>query len=173
MKNKLRQLYRKMFSHTPYMHIKIDLLAYESHRNKDYNFNFISSASLSLISATFFIGMLSVNFKAISTIASIEITLSMLFFALSLSVNSFTLFYLYMAMNDENNKITILIILKYKLFAFIKIFSFLFPALGVLFLISYFNEYIAIASLILFFILSYFYGLVMERAERKTDKILK
>lgn len=173
MKNKKRRAYRKLFSHTPYSRSDIDMLSDELYRNKKYNFHFISSASLSLISATFFIGLLSVNTASISLASYIEISISMFFFAISLSVNSFSLFQLFISSNDEINRTEILITLQYRFFAFIKLASFIFPAIGMLSLIAYFNEYICIISIIFFGVLFYYYGMVMERAKRKAKNILK
>ncbi len=173
MKKKQKRFYRKLFSHTSYSRSDIDMLSDESYRNKKYNFHFISSASLSLISATFFIGLLSVNTTSISLVSYIEILISMLFFAVSLSINSFSLFQLFISSNDEVDKTEILITLQYRFFAFIKLASFISPAIGMTFLIAYFNEYICIISIVFFLILSFYYGKVIERAKRKAKNILK
>lgn len=169
-----RKIYRKLFSsHTTHKGWNITSLSDDNYRSKDYNFHFISSASLSLISATFFIGLLSVNIKSISTVAFIELFMSMLFFSLSISINAFFLFYLFMSLNDESDKVSILITLKYRFFALMKLLSFVFPALGMLSLLLYLNEFIAIISFSIFFILLLCYSKVMSRAERKAYNILK
>lgn len=173
MKNKLKSAYRKSFSHTPYSICDIDMLSDESYRNKKYNFHFISSASLSLISSTFFIGLLGADTKSISSLANIEILIAMLSFAISLSVNSFSLFMLLISSNNEIDKIETLITLQYKFFAKIKVMSFISPVIGMMFLISYFNEYIAIAAFIIFMLLFYYNGKATKRAKRKAIKILK
>ena len=173
MKTKFRKYYRKLFSSsTTHKGLNITSLSDDEYRNKDYNFHFISSASLTLISATFFIGLLSVNIKSISSLAYIELLLSMLFFAISITINSFSLFCLYMALNDEEDKTKLLIIFKYKFFAAMKLISILSPALAMFFLIAYFNEYIAILVLALLIFLLYCYGLVIDRTSRKANNVL-
>ncbi len=173
MKIKCRKFYRMLFSSSStHKGLNITSLSDDKYRNKDYNFHFISSASLTLISVTFFIGMLSVNLKSINNIAFIEIFLSMLSFAVSIAINSFSLFYLYLALNNEQDKTELLIVFKYRFFAIMKLISFLSPALGVLFLVSYFNEYIAISALLLFILLLYCYNRVIYRTSRKAINIL-
>lgn len=172
MTNKQKRAYRKLFSHTPYAKHEMYMLSNESYRRNKYNFYFISSASLSLISATFFIGLLSVNTASINLVSYIEILISMLFFAISLSVNSFSLFQLFISASDEFDKTEILIIFQYRFFAIIKLISFLSPVFGMLFLISYFNEYISIISFIIFILLFHFNSKVAKRAKRKSNNIL-
>ncbi len=173
MKIKCRKFYRMLFSSSStHKGLNITSLSDDKYRNKDYNFHFISSASLTLISVTFFIGMLSVNLKSINNLAFIELFLSMLSFSISIVINSFSLFYLYLALNSEHDKTQLLIVFKYRFFAAMKLISFLSPALGVLFLISYFNEYIAMASFLLLILLLYCYGRVIDRASRKATNII-
>ena len=170
MKNKCIKLYRKLFSHTPSVREDIDLLSDEHYRNKEYNFYYISSASLSIISATFFIGMLSFNFKTASMIELVEIYLSIFFFSMSLSLNSFFIFSLFISSGDELDKIKI-IIFKYRVFGLFKLLSFIFPFLGMFFLISYFSFLIAIFSLLSFFVMNYCYERLIMKAKKRAKKI--
>lgn len=172
MKKRQKRAYRKLFSHTSYGKYDIHMLSDELHRRNKYNFYFISSASLSLISATFFIGLLSVNTAAVSLASHVEIIISMFFFAISLSVNSFSLFQLFISASDEIDKTKILIIFQYRFFAIIKLISFLSPFFGMIFLIAYFNEYISIVSFIIFILLFHYNGKVSKRAKRKSNNIL-
>ncbi len=171
MKNKCIKIYRKLFSHTTSMREDIFLLSDEHYRNKEYNFYFISSASLSIISATFFIGMLSFNFKTASMIELVEIYLSIFSFSMSLSLNSFFIFSLFISSDDELDKIKIIIIFKYRVFGLFKFLSFIFPFVGMFFLISYFSFLIAIFSLLSFFVMNYCYDKLIMKAKRRAKKI--
>lgn len=171
MKNKCIKLYRKLFSHTPSVREDIDLLSDEHYRNKEYNFYFISSASLSIISATFFIGMLSFNFKSAGVIELIEIYLSIFSFSMSLSLNSFFLFSLFISSSNELDKVETIIIFKYRIFGMFKFLSFTFPFIGMFFLISYFSFLIAFFSLISFFVMNYCYDKLTKKAKRRANEI--
>lgn len=170
MKKSIRKIYRRMLS-TKHSEEAISKLDNKDKLAEEFRFNFVPAASLTLISSTFFIGLISYNPNSAGLINNIFMFMSIVFFFISISMNSWFCLMFFLIRQDDRELTDMAVLMKVNLYVMLKLTSFISPALGMLFLIGYHSIFAFFLSIFIFFFIILLYQSTKKRIYRRAGKI--